>query len=240
MLPELIGEGLDLVGVTQRLAPGVGERFELLPDLLLLLGQLAGILPHLSHLFGELAGALLPQILGHLLEVLLSAGSLGQRLLSRLAVERFRGALHFAASLFELFARVGHGRLVFTALHSLPQLISIREQRLLLFAQALEPALKLLAFLIGLRRLQGSLQFLDALVEVLLALGQLLEAVEHLELLALLLIHRRLRLTLRFVAVFGLLEIELIKLALHLRVPGLLSALIAAARNQVLAGGELE
>ena len=64
--------------------------------------------------------------------------------------------------------------------------------------------------------LQRRLQFLEALVHVLLALGEFLQTIERLQLLALLGILRRRGLTLGFITILRLLQVELIQLPLCL------------------------
>ncbi len=111
---------------------------------------------------------------------------------------------------------VGHARLILRLLHSLADLIHIGEHLLLFLLQPLEPTLDLFAFLLGFRLLQRGLELLQALIEVLLAPRKFLQAVGHRELFAAFLVLRCFRLALCFVAVLGLLQIELIELTLVL------------------------
>ena len=93
------------------------------------------------------------------------------------------------------------------------QLVGVLQDLPLLFLQPLELPAELLLLLLGAGFFQGRLQLLQPLVQVVLPLGQLAQAVEHLPVLALLgrflLV---LRLPLRFVAVLFVLQIELLHL----------------------------
>ena len=129
----------------------------------------------------------------------------------------------------ELLPGVGHARLVFGAFHSLAQLVNVRQHFLLFFAQTFQSSSNLFALSLGLRLLERGLQFLEPLVQVLLALRQFLQPVQHLELLALLGVLLRRGLPLGFVTIVRLFEFQLVKLSL--RALALLAAalLVAAA-----------
>ena len=237
LLLELIGELLRLPGIGQRLVFGLGQRIQLFGEFLLLARQLARVRPHLAHLVGELAGALLPQLVAELLQVALGASAFAEGLRNRLLVQCFPGALDFGAGLVELLAGLRHGGLVLGLLHLLLQLVHVGEHLLLFFAQPFEPPADFLAFLVRLGFLQGVLQSLDLFVEVLLALGQFLQAVQDLELFPLFLALLRGGLALCLVAVLGVLQVELLKLLLA----GLAAAaavLAAAFRHQEFVGGQ--
>ena len=129
----------------------------------------------------------------------------------------------------ELLPGVGHARLVFGSFHPLPQLVNVGQHFLLFFAQTLQSAPDFLTLRLGLRLLERVLEFLEPLVEVLLALGQFLEPIQHLELLALLGVLLRRGLPLGFVTIVRSFEFQLVKLSL--RALALLAAalLVAAA-----------
>jgi hypothetical protein len=147
-----------------------------------------------------------------------------------------RGALKIVSGLFQLLSLLGHARLVFRALHSLPQVISIREHLLLLLFEALQLAPDLFTLLFRARFLQGGLKFLEAIVDILLPLGQLLKAVHDLQLLAALGAQRRAGLALTLVTLFGIGQIELFELTLHLLLAAALVPLpVPAAADGVLA-----
>src|SRR6185503_8619961 len=125
--------------------------------------------------------------------------------------------------------------------HPLAQFVDVGQHLLLLFAQSFQAAADLLAFFIGLGLLERILQFLDLFIQILLALGEFLKAIEHLQLLALFGVLLRGGLALGFVFVFVLLQVELFELALvGLLLLGLAAAAIAAAGNLVFARGQLE
>src|SRR3989442_1563041 len=83
------------------------------------------------------------------------------------------------------------------------------------------------ALLFRARFLQGGLEFLEPIIEVLLAPGEFLQSVHHLQLFAALRTLRRLGLSLVFVTVFRLRQIHLFKLALHLLLAAAAALLIA-------------
>jgi len=176
------------------------------------------------------------------LQITLGARARSERVGNGFLVQRFGGALDLGASLFELLAGFRHAGLVLGLVHPLAQFIDIGQHFLFFLAKPFEPPLDFLAFLVRLGFLQGGLQFLKALVEILLALGEFLQTIQDLELLVLFgsLLGSSLALVLVFV--FGLFEVQLVKLALvlllGLALPAL--ALVAAAGNLVFVGGELE
>ena len=133
-------------------------------------------------------------------------------------------------------------------LHPLAKLVGVAEDLLLLVAEPLELALDLLARLFVLGGFEGRLQFLEAVVQVALALGQLAQPVEHLARLALLLLAAREPVLvgsgrpLLFVAVLVVRELELLELPLRRAAAG--SAALPLPRvvadHLELAGAELE
>ena len=84
----------------------------------------------------------------------------------------------------------------------------------LFIAQTLELTLNVRPLLIGVRGLQGILQLTQTLVQILLPLGKLLQAIRCLQLLALLCIGRSRCLPLGFVTVFLVRHLQLIQLTL--------------------------
>jgi len=90
--------------------------------------------------------------------------------------------LYFAADLVQLPPFLAHARLVLRPLHALAQLIHVREHLLLLLAQAFQSPRTSSRSASERASLQSSLQFLEPLVQVLLAAGEFLQTVEHLQL----------------------------------------------------------
>ena len=138
------------------------------------------------------------------------------------------------AALVNLLACVGHAVAILFPLHPLAQLVGIAEDLLLLFPQPLELPLDLFACRLGLGGLEGRLQFLEPIIDVILPLGELAQTVEDLIRFALLLLALRQICLLRsgcpliFVAVFFVVELELLELPLRAvaaRVPACLSLL---------------
>ena len=199
------------------LVPGV----ELLGDLLLVLVELARLGAHLGHLLGESVRGLLAELLAEVVQLLAGAGSFGEGLGEPAFLERLGGLADVLAALFDLLAGLGHPLLVLLALHPLAELVGVAEDLLLLVAEPLELALELLAGLGRLGRLEGRLELLEPLVQVVLALGQLAEAVEHLAVLGLLALALGLVLLLRaggallFEAVLVVRQLELLELPLR-------------------------
>ena len=105
---------------------------------------------------------------------------------------------------------------------------------LFILLEALEAAADFFALLAGARFLQRSLQFFEPVVEVLLAAGQFLQSIHHLQVLAELVVLRPLRLALRFIPVFGFGQVHLLELALHALVHAApLIAAVAVAHDRV-------
>ena len=118
--------------------------------------------------------------------------------------------------------------------HPLAQLVHIFHHLPLIFPQAFELMFDGLAFGLAAGLFQCGLQFLEPLVEILLAASQLLEPVENLQLFFLGFVRRRGRLALRFVAVFVLGQFQLVQLLLG-TVPG-----AAATTGSILSLGHHE
>ena len=177
LLCELFGERLHLIHVAQAAALlRLVQLLHLAIDLLLVAGELTGLLALLAHGVGELARVFLAKILLHFLEITLGAGSGCQGFGDRLLFEGLRGVLHFLAGLVELLTRLRSLRLALRLVHFLFQFIQVRDHLPLFFAQSFEFAAQIILFLFGLGLLQRRLQFLEALVDILLALRQLLQA----------------------------------------------------------------
>ena len=85
-----------------------------------------------------------------------------------------------------MLARLRHPRLILRPVHALAQFVNVGQHLPLFLPQTLEASADFLPLLLRLRLLQRGLQFFDARVEVLLALRQFLQTVQHLKLLALL------------------------------------------------------
>src|SRR5205085_8187986 len=134
----------------------------------------------------------------------------------------------------------GHPLLVLLAVHPVAQLVGVAQLLLLLLAQPRQLALDLLLLLLVPRLLELRLELAHLPVQVLLALGQLLEAAQHLPRLALLGVVRLLfGGGLRLVAVLLLVELELVELLLAAgRGAGGVASLLllVAADDLVLAG----
>ena len=120
--------------------------------------------------------------------MLAGSGTLGQRLRHAALLQRLGRLADVVAPLLDLLAGLGHAFAVLFVLHPLLQLVDVAEDLLLLFAEPLELPLDLLLGRLVFRCFEGRLQLLQALVQVGLALGQLLEAVDDLPRLALLLL----------------------------------------------------
>ena len=214
LLRHLLDELLALGRIIQGLFLAVAHRIQLVHDLILLLRQVARLISQIAHLLGELAGGLLPQIVPQILHRLLRARASGERLRSGVIFHLLRGAFHVRARLIQLLPRLGLRTGVGRLRELLAQFVHVREHLPLLIAQAFELALDVLALLVGARGLQGILQLAQTLVQILLPLGKLLQAVRRLQLLALLGIGRSRRLALGFVAVFLRRHVKLVHLPL--------------------------
>ncbi len=237
LLPaQALEEIVALGGVAERSALRISELIELLLDFGLVAGEIARVAPHRAQVLGELAGALTAEIVASLLDLPLGARAGGEGLGDGALAGGLGGPLHVLAGLVHLAALLGKARLVFGTFHALPQLVGVGEHLLLLVFEPFELAPDFLAFGLGPGFVEGRLKFAQALVEVLLAAGEFLQAVEDLELFAAFGGLRGLGLALGLVAVVGLGEVELIELALHLvfAAARLLIALAAAAAGDLV------
>ena len=222
--------------VRQSLRPGVIAIFiiQLFEEVLLPAGQFAGIAPHPAQIIGELTGVLLAHLFAELLKLLLRARSGGERLRSRALAGGLSSTLNVFASLVELPPLIGHARLVFGPVHALAQLVHVREHLLFFLLEALEAAAEVFALVLGARFLQRGLQFFEPIIGVLLAAGQFLQSIHHLQVLAELVVLRPLCLALRFIPVLGLRQVHLLELALHALVHAApLIAAVAVAHDRV-------
>ena len=140
------------------------------------------------------------------------------------------------AALLDLLSRIRHALAIFLLFHALPQLVGIAQDLLLLIPEPFELPFDLLLGLSGLGRLERRLQFLEPLVDVRLALGQLAQPIEHLTRLTLLALSLREVLfpgpsrALLFVAVLIRRQLELLKLPLRHSASGAAAALLLAPR----------
>ena len=128
--------------------------------------------------------------------------------------------------------------------HPLGELVGVLNVLLLLIAQLLELTADFLLLSLRLGLAQGLLHLLQFFAQVLLSLGEFLQPVECLEILALLGVLQFLRLPLSRVLVLGLLEFQLVELllgAVALGFAGLAAALLrVAARHAMLVRLQLE
>jgi len=149
------------------------------------------------------AGGAAAEFVAELLEILLGPRSGGGGLGDALLVEGFGRPLHLLAGLLELLAFVGHSFGVFWRFHARLKLLGVLEDLPLLVLEALELAFELFTLLLCAGFFEGGLQLFQPLVEIVLPLGELFQAIEDLAIFALLgrfiLI---LSLALGFVAVF--------------------------------------
>ena len=144
--------------------------------------QFARLVLQLPHLAGKLAGGLAAEIFAQILHALLRARAGSQRLRNRLVGQLLSGALGFRTSLVQvargLGERAGTGRLI----ELLPQVIDVGEHLALFIGQVFKFALNLRLLLFRARLLEGRLQFAQAVIQVLLPLRQLFQAVGGLQL----------------------------------------------------------
>ena len=181
LLGELIEQFLAIRGFVQRLPLLFStESIQLLTDFFLFTGKLARLLAHPAEILGKLTGILFPHLFAQFLELALRARAGGERLRHRALGGGIGGLLNIIASLVELLLFIRHAGLVFRPLHPLAHLIHISEHLLLFLLETFEATFDLFFFLLGLRLLQRGLQFLHALIQILLTAGQLLEPVHHL------------------------------------------------------------
>jgi len=237
LLPgQAVEEIVAFGGVAERSALRIGERIELFFDVGLVTGEIAGGAPHRAEFLGELAGARAAQIVARLLDLALGARAGGEGLGDGALAGGLGGALHVLAGLVHLAALLGKARLVLGTFHALPQFVGVGEHLLLLVFEPFDLAPDFLALGLGPGFVEGGLKLAQPLVEVLLAAGEFLQAVEDLELFAAFGGLRGLGLALGFVAVVGLGEIELIELALYLVLAAsrLLIALAAAVAGDLV------
>ena len=205
----------------------------LLRNVFLLARQLTGLGPHFAQVVSELAGVFFAHLVADLLELALRARAGCERLRCGALAGGFCGALNVVARLVQLLPLVGHTRLVLGAVHPLLKLVHVGQHLLFFLLKAFEAALQFRALLFVASFLQSGLQFFEAFVQILLAPGQFLQTVHHLQLFAALRGLWGLRLTLGFVAIFRLRHFHLLELPLHL----LLAA--AAALTLALRAGDL-
>jgi hypothetical protein len=208
------------VRFTQGFLTGIGEVADFFAEVFLGLGKLLRVVAHLAHVLGELVGIFFAEIILQLLQLALGARAGGEGLGDRLLLQGFRRALDFGSRLVKLLTFLGHVGLVFGAFHPLAQFVHVREHVLLFVAEALQLLPELLAFLFGFRLLEGGLKFPEPLVEVLLALGQFLEAAGDLKLFALLRGLGGRRLALRLVSI-GRCRLKVVNLRWERRPPAL-------------------
>lgn len=208
---EAPGELFALVGVVERLR-AAAHLFEIAGELLLFGGEIAGFAAGFAHLFGETAGGLLAHAFAGALKILLRAGAGGEGLGDFAAFELFGGAAHVVARAFELLT----GLLgLFAGLHAVDALagvVEIADHAALFLFEAFQFAADGLAFGFVLGGGERGLEFLEALIEVLLASGEFAEPGEDLQLFAFLGRGRRLGLGFGFVAVLLVAEFELVEL----------------------------
>ena len=191
----------------------------MLGELLLFLGELAGFGAELAHLVGELVGSIFAVIFLKLLELFFSAAARCEGGGDGLLVESFAGLVEIGARFVELlFGASALLRIGFS--DALLDVVEISEDIAFFFAEAFELAFDIVAFFGGASFGESGLEFLEAFVEVLLALGQFFQAIEHFELFALGSGLGREGLAFGFVFVVAGFEFELIELALGAGISG--------------------
>ena len=222
--PTLVAQALGFVGLF----------LHLLADGLLVLRQLPGLVPHLLHLFGELPGVFLARLVAEFFQLAFRAGARRQSLRHRALVQCFRRLLRILPRLLHLLlllllglrvlgliALLGLLRLLFLLLL---HLVQVGQHLALLLAQSFQLTLQILLLLVRLGLLQGRLQLLQFLVDVLLPLRELLETVQFLRLFLLRRVFFRRGLLFLLVAILRLFQIKLI----HLRLVALIGLRFAA------------
>ena len=188
----------------------------------------------------ELARAVAAEILLGLLQVLVGARARGEGLGDLVLRELVAGLAHVFARLIQLLAGlVG----LLAGLHlvkALAGLVEVVQHAALLVLEALEFALEFVALLLILGGGEGGLQFLEALVQVLLAAGEVVEAAFGVHLIAQLVGGGVLRGVFRLVTVLLLTELKLIQLVLNLVALLALLARLARLRDAEIAALHLE
>jgi hypothetical protein len=234
-LPQVLGlllEALADLFLLCRIAEPLGLRSclvevaETLGQLIFVLVEPLGVVAELPDLFGEPVGGLPAELLAHLLELPLGAGAAGNGPGDLPFAEGLGRLPDVLPRLFEVLAGLRHPLVVLRLLHLLAELVGVAEDLLLLLAEPLKLPLDLLALLLGLRLLEGRLEFPRPLVQVGLPAGQIAEPVEYLAILLLGLLGPLVGnacLPLGFIAVLGVAELELLKL--------LLKTVLGAARG---------
>lgn len=228
---------------------------ELLRELLLFLIELTGIIAKLVYRIGELPGGFPAELITKLVELLAGACPGSGCIRDTLLIQRFGCLPHLLTRLFQLLHGVSHPFLIFRLIHAISKLIGIAKLLLLLIAEPCKLPFELFALLLLPSLLQSGLNLAHLAVEILLALRQFSQAIEHLSrlplgriLVLLLLLLRRLsiRLPLRLIAILFLFEIKIVQLALPpLLRAGLLLLLLLAllailTGHFKLAGAKLE
>ena len=206
-------------GISERPLGLLVPASELVGQLVLILGQLAGLLAHLGNVFAEPVGRLLPEVFAEVLELALGSGPFVERLRDLPFFEGFGGLPDLLASLVDLGASFGHPVAVLLALHPLADLVGVAEDLLFLVAKPLQLPLGLGLRVGSLGGFEGSLQLLEPLVQVSLPPGEFGQPVENLPGFALLgfRLGRVLRLggLLLFVAVLVVGQLQLVELLLR-------------------------
>ena len=180
LLGELFADLLLGLGVAERALGLLVPAVKLVGELVLLLGELAGLVPHGAHVLVEAVGRLLAHLLAEVVELPLGAGPLVEGLRDLAFVQSLGGLADLLAALLDLGALLSHPVAVFLALHPLANLVGVAKDLLFLVAKALELALGLGLGLGGLGGFERGLQLLEALVEVGLPTGEFGQAVDDL------------------------------------------------------------
>ena len=192
---------------------------ECLFDIVLPLGDFLSLLAEVLHRLAKLSGRFLTDFIAKLFKFPFRASSLVECLRELTLFEGFRRLPRPRPGIVELLLLLGHLLLIFRLLHPLFDFVEVLEQFALFVAKLLQLSLQLLAFPISLRLAECVFQLADFLVHVALAAGEVAKPVEHLQLLAvlLLLLSRLLLLSLVlfFVAVLFVVEFQLLHLLLR-------------------------
>ena len=212
---EFLGHLLAIGVGSQRAVLGIGVDglFDLPPDLLFAIFQLARLVNDVAHGLVESSGGLSAELVAKFLKRLFSACARGGGAGGLALLQRLGGALHLFAGLLQLLPLFLHPLLILGGVHAGLQFIRIAEDLLLFFLQTLQLPADLLFLFLGLGRFERRLQVFELIVQIVLTAGELPQSVEDLAVFAIgrgLLL--RLGHPLGFVTVFVFLEVELIEL----------------------------
>ena len=188
-------------------------------NVLLPLGDFLSLLAEVLHRLAKLSGGFLSNFVAELLKLPLRPGSLAECLGQLSFFEGFRSLPRARTGIVELLLLLGHLLLILWLLHPLFDFVKVVQQLPLLVAELLQLPFQLVAFLFGLGLFECVFKLADFLVHVALAAGEFTQPVEHLQLLAVLLLLLRVLLlaglVLLFVAVLFVVKFKLLELLLR-------------------------